>query len=81
MPSALVGGGGTDMMAGIRMAIREGAKAVVVITDCQTSWGWEPLAVPVIVGANPGAAWIIERGPGGGYYPPEWMTVIPVVQP
>jgi predicted metal-dependent peptidase len=55
MPDRLAGGGGTNLVRGIEMAIADGAKAVVVITDCMTPWPDEPTAVPIIVGANPGA--------------------------
>jgi hypothetical protein len=84
LPERIYGGGGTDMMAGIQRAIEDGAKAVIVITDCETSWpqrGSEPLPVPVIIAANVQGSRHI--GPDGGrvdyWTPPEWMTVLPIV--
>lgn len=70
LPDRLPGGGGTDMREGISMAIRDGARAVVVITDCDSPWPPEPTAVPVIVGANVNAQtrWV-----------PDWMTVLPII--
>lgn len=74
------GGGGTNMRRGIDAAIADGARAVVVITDCYTPWGADAPAVPVIVGANLGAEDVL---PGGKYHAlrpqPDWATVIPVV--
>jgi hypothetical protein len=84
MPDRLAGGGGTNLVRGIEMAIAEGAKAVVVITDCMTPWPSEQTTVPVIIGANPGATRYV-LGPEATvayrreYTPPEWMTVIPIV--
>lgn len=79
LPDRLRGGGGTDLRVGIAMAIAEGAKAVVVITDCYTPWPSEPTSVPVIIGANPQAEPVLAQPPGVGYSPPDWMTVLPVV--
>jgi hypothetical protein len=80
LPPRLGGGGGTDMTVGIEMAIAEGARAVVVITDCQTPWPQAYAGVPLIVGANPGAMGVLAS-PGHMWYPPEWATVLPVVRP
>jgi predicted metal-dependent peptidase len=83
MPEHIKGGGGTSMPNGIRTAIADGAHAVIVITDCQTDWDITDVGVPVIIGANLGARAIIAAGPDGGgwlsqWYPPQWMTVLPV---
>lgn len=83
LPAQLPGGGGTDLRNGIAMAIEDGARAVVVITDCATPWPTEQTHVPIIVGANPGARGILSRGPldpaTGRWHPPEWMTVLPIM--
>lgn len=81
LPDRIDGFGGTDLRAGIAAAIADGARCVIVITDCGTPWPDEDPGVPVIIGANVGARWIINAGPENGFYPPEWMTVIPIVQP
>jgi hypothetical protein len=82
LPERIYGGGGTNMEAGIRQAIAEGARAVIVITDCYTRWDRNPDthgAVPIIIGANVGASRVIASGPENGWYPPEHYTVVPVV--
>jgi hypothetical protein len=80
LPARLPGGGGTDLRNGIAMAIAEGARAIIVITDCGTPWPAEPTRVPVIIAANYGAIEITTNPVyGGEYLPPEWMTVIPLV--
>ena len=80
LPAKLPGGGGTDLRRGIAMAIAEGARAIIVITDCGTPWPDEPTRVPVIIAANYGAIDITTNPAyGGQYVPPEWMTVIPLV--
>ena len=62
------------MRAVIDAAIADGAKAVIVITDCETGWGDTP-AVPVIIGANIAAAHVSTV-----YYPrPEWAATVRVV--
>ena len=80
LPERLPGGGGTDLRRGIEMAINEGARAVVVITDCMTPWPDAPTSVPVIIGANPMASKMVlpVDGQYHGWNPPEWMTVLPV---
>ncbi len=84
MPERISGGGGTNLVKGIEMAIEDGARAVVVITDCMTPWPEEPTSVPVIIGANPTASAVV-LGPNASksyrqnYTPPEWMTVLPIV--
>lgn len=82
LPERLPGGGGTDLRNGIEMAIAEGAKAVVVITDLATPWKRdEPYRVPIIVGANASeTAQRILSGEYTGWMPPEWMTVLPIVR-
>lgn len=72
LPDRIRGGGGTDMRAGIEIAIAEGARAVVVITDCETPWPQEPGRVPVIIGANPSSRWHVRTVP-------DWMTVLPIM--
>lgn len=82
IPEHLPGGGGTDLRVGIAMAIAEGARAVVVITDCFTPWPTEYTGVPLIIGANPVSAPIIGPVPDPRFTrwtPPEWATVLPVV--
>jgi len=72
LPDTIRGSGGTDMSAGIARAIADGARTVVVITDCETPWPWvEPDGVAVIVGANPNAGRYLARIPS-------WMTVVAV---
>jgi hypothetical protein len=82
LPESLYGNGGTRLRNGIDMAIRDGAKAVVVITDMMSPWGQTEPSVPVIVGANPTASkYVLGDSPvNSGRWPvPEWMTVIPIV--
>jgi len=83
LPDTLPGGGGTDLRRGIDLAIAEGAKAVVVITDCMGPWATDPYNVPIIVGANPGADVILSSTDPAmrRWQPPEWMTVLPIIQP
>lgn len=69
MPETIRGGGGTDLTVGIARAIADGAKAVVVITDCETPWPYYELNVPIIVGAVPSA---------NVHGVPEWMTLLPI---
>ena len=81
MPERLRGGGGTNLVNGIEAAVADGAKAIVIITDCMTPWPTDPLNIPVIVAANAGADRYVT-GAGAqfpGYAPPDWMTVVPVV--
>lgn len=78
LPETILGGGGTDLRVGIARAIADGARAVVIITDCGTQWPTEPTSVPIIIGANPAAAPILD-GPPSMYRPPEWMTVLPII--
>ena len=86
LPERIPGGGGTRLTAGIAMAIAEGARAVVVITDCVTPWPDEDPGVPIIIGANAGA-WTHVLRPGAPeamarrYTPPEWTRIISVVNP
>ena len=76
----------TDLRVGIAAAIADGARAVIVITDCETEWPTEEAPVPVIIGANRGATKYLDGShrakhgikPWNGR-PPEWMTVVPLV--
>jgi len=82
LPERLPGGGGTDLPVGIDLAIAEGAKCVVLITDCITPWPLTETPVPLIVGANPGSAQVYgsdRRESMRQWFPPEWATVIPLV--
>ena len=80
LPARLPGGGGTDLRKGIAMAIDDGARAVIVITDCGTPWPSEPTRVPVIIAANYGSIDVLSNPVYvGRFVPPEWMTVIPLV--
>jgi predicted metal-dependent peptidase len=84
LPDAIVGGGGTDLRNGIAMAAREGARAVVVITDCITPWpsnaDLAAMGITLIVGANAGSPNYNIPGNRNGYYaPPSDATIIPVV--
>ena len=71
----LVGGGGTDMRAGVEAAarLRPRPSVVVVLTDGLTPWPPEaPKGMSVVVG-------LIEGGrPRGnrGWEPPEWARVV-----
>jgi predicted metal-dependent peptidase len=57
LPERIIGGGGTYLPNGIRMAEDDGARLIVVITDCITDWP-STVSVPVIIGANASArAW------------------------
>lgn len=78
IPDGLSGYGGTRLTAGIDMAIADGHKAIVIVTDCGTDWGEDP-GVPVIIGANIGARQILAN-PSSPYYPPTWATVVPITQ-
>jgi predicted metal-dependent peptidase len=51
----LIGGGGTDMMAGIHQAERLSPRPdiIIVVTDGDTDWGRKP-AIPVIVALTDG---------------------------
>ncbi len=69
-PDSLIGGGGTDMREGIRVALasRPSPGAIVVITDCESPWEESSPGVPVIiVTANPkhAPAWarVVELAP------------------
>jgi predicted metal-dependent peptidase len=58
-PGCMVGGGGTDMMNGIRAALAGKPKpfAVVVITDCYSPWDATAPEVPVVIlTSNPAQA-------------------------
>lgn len=80
LPESLMGSGGTALRVGIDAAIADGHKAVVVVTDCGTSWGDTDPGIPVIIGANIGARGILAAGPTNPYYPPAWATVVPITQ-
>lgn len=79
LPDVLSGFGGTDLRVGIEAAIEDGARCVVVITDCGTLWPDADPGVPVIVASNVGARSILAAGPGSIYHPPAWVTIIPIV--
>lgn len=78
LPDSIKGGGGTDLRVGIAMAIADGARAVVVITDCMTPWPDDDPGIPVIIGANPTGSYMAHHD---AYAPPSWMTVLPIVDP
>jgi hypothetical protein len=59
----LKGGGGTDMVAGIAMALTVDPDVVVVMTDGYTPWPPAPVGVPVIIV-------LIGEGPFG----PSWAA-------
>jgi hypothetical protein len=83
LPEHLRGGGGTNLVDGIDTAIADGAKCVVLITDCMTPWPAEPTRVPIIVGANRTATESVLT-PGAwasSYTPPEWITVLALMDP
>lgn len=81
LPERLYGGGGTNLVRGIDMAIEDGAQTVIVITDCMTPWPAVPTQVPIIVGANAAATHYVLRDDASvSYYrPPEWITIIPII--
>lgn len=67
-PGSIVGGGGTDMMNGIKVALENKPRphAVIIITDCYSPWDSEAPPVPVVIlTANPDQA-------------PKWAKVIEV---
>lgn len=81
LPERIIGGGGTDLRRGIAMAVEDGARAVVLITDCGTPWPTDDemaaYGVPMIVGANASAPVYPEPRTGQGYYePPTVLTTI-----
>lgn len=81
LPDRIRGGGGTDLRRGIAMAAADGARAIVLITDCGTPWPTEDemaaYGVPMIVGANASAPYYPEPRTGQGYYePPTILTTI-----
>jgi len=82
LPPGLHGGGGTDLRNGITAAVEDGARAIVLITDCFTMWPAEPLRIPLIVGGTPGAGsgMSAQNGRDGSpYQVPEWAVYIPIV--
>jgi predicted metal-dependent peptidase len=87
LPERIGGGGGTDLRRGIAMAIRDGARAVVLITDCGTPWPTEDdmsaAGVPMVVGANMSAPMYGPDRTGQVYgEPPVTLTtIIPIRQP
>jgi hypothetical protein len=82
LPDVLHGNGGTNLSVGIARAIADGAKCIVVVTDCGTYWhDDEYRGVPVIVAANRGATGILNGDKDARWYPADWMTIIPLVTP
>ena len=73
VPENLRGGGGTDMRVGIADAIADGARLVVVITDCATPWPDEAdmQGVPLVIGVSASSYWTTGC--------PQWATVLPIV--
>ncbi|MEM2973005.1 MAG: VWA-like domain-containing protein [Candidatus Caldarchaeum sp.] len=66
-------GGGTDMVAGIKYAVEQGAQVVVVLSDLECSWDDCP-QVPLILG-------VVSRNPdrnGHRKYVPSWARCVPV---
>lgn len=64
-----VGGGGTDMPVGIRAAVREKARVVVVLTDGYTRWDMDhPPGVRVIA--------CITTPKGKAATPPDWIRTV-----
>ena len=63
----VIGGGGTDMGAGIRRAVKDGAKTVVVLTDGYTPWPEH----------SPGARVVILRIDPNSPPPPRWAVDVP----
>lgn len=77
IPEYLGGGGGTALRNGINAAIADGARAIVIVTDCGTKWGDTAPDAQVIVAANIGARGILAT-PDSPWFPPEWATVVPI---
>lgn len=77
IPEYLGGGGGTQLRRGIDAAVADGARAIVIVTDCGTSWGTTAPDAQVIVAANIGARGILAT-PSSPWFPPEWATVVPI---
>ena len=55
----LIGGGGTDMRAGIEAAclLHPRPSVIVVITDCETAWPSKPPPIPVVIAAVTAGEW------------------------
>jgi len=72
----LVGGGGTDMGAGLVAAakLRPRPSVIVILTDGMTPWPLEaPKGMQVVVGL------IGNRVQGGRTWPaPQWARVVPI---
>ncbi len=76
----LVGGGGTDMTAGIEAAarLRPRPSVIVVLTDGLTPWpARAPKGIQVVVGLIEGA--LVRRG--RAWAPPGWARVVPIDAP
>ncbi|MEV0597377.1 vWA domain-containing protein [Nonomuraea cavernae] len=77
----LVGGGGTDLRAGIAKALRASPRpdVIVVLTDGWTPWPQERPASRVVVGLFPRTKWVDESDPD--YVPdtpPSWARVVDI---
>lgn len=74
----LMGGGGTDMGAGVQAALRLRPRpsVVIVLTDGLTPWPAQaPRGVPVVVGLLSSEGWAGSRRP---WDVPAWARVVPI---
>ncbi len=73
---ALSGGGGTDLRAGIEVALTDKPRpgVIVVLTDGFTPWPERPTPVPLVVGLFPVPEGFVSHRPE----PPSWAAIVDI---